>query len=1094
MDPKKILAPPSFSTAPDPQALTSAPPTFSSAPDFSKTKQSRRQERSRSRSPKDKDRSRRPDRRDERSRQGDRSRGEKRRDSSRERSSRRRHSRERSSRRRSTSPDRKRHRDERRKQEKEPLHSGQLETGIMFVIDRYGDRDQLRYGIDQSKVPFFHRLHRSSNYDKQKTLRDSSKTWEFADTKLKRLRIYPSSTPSDDPFANEVGHVRFEDFESKNVEIESDYVASGVDYRSVEGNKVKRMEEDPDLVESEVEEEGESFQDYIRNRTIQFNRDLDKHPYDTQLWLQFIEFQDEAANSLDTGTTAAEKTKSSKGSIADVKLSIFEKAMDLNPDDEELMLGYLACGAEIWETKTLLQEWDKVLRRHPDSIRLWSEYINLRQTNFASFTFGHCLEVFSTALKTLNKHLYPLQAKKAESNYEERENIESLMVYMVLRTCLFVKQSGYYERAVAILQGSIEFNLFQPQLFSMSLNKQTEKMASFDDFWDSEVARFGEEGALGWSEFYRAKHNGEAPEDNIVTSKDEKNDNDEYEMEFDSIVEWLSAERERDEKDRMPMRMSQADDDDDMDDDPFKITLSDDIRPFLFDITTSGAKESLIFSLFVLFGLPFTPPEVGTNTHFFTDTFTHNDMFLNQFWPRDDSPHSLVWYVAGVPMEPEHVTNDTDMYHFPISYPVGLSELFSRKDHHWFQCSSSSHVPNVVDQVFIRNAFEQLLSINRQDYLCIYYMAFESGLGYKNGRQLAKRLLSQQKENLILWNAYAQMEKSQGRMDEARKVYLTLLSRYQTFSESSQKSAPLIYRMFAQLELDQGQPDEALKILVSMSDSKPYDKNAPSPTVPTILRTREYFNQKKGQLSSLSESSLERQAAHDIILCSASFEYLSCGIEEASRVYEHALKYLKERHADRSYASETLWIEYARLHYHHAIKQTTSFGYQPQVVRSILLQALELYPNNTIFIALHAWNESRTKIYSRVKTFFDNSLKKDPNVILWLSAIYNELHRSKPYQVNQTRDFFERSIACTKTRCSILLWKLYIEFEMKQKSYSKAQSLFYRSLRECPWSKELYLIGIQKFQLSKKEINELISLIMEKEIRLRVSPDDQLKN
>jgi tetratricopeptide (TPR) repeat protein len=85
-------------------------------------------------------------------------------------------------------------------------------------------------------------------------------------------------------------------------------------------------------------------------------------------------------------------------------------------------------------------------------------------------------------------------------------------------------------------------------------------------------------------------------------------------------------------------------------------------------------------------------------------------------------------------------------------------------------------------------------------------------------------MLSQQKESLILWNAYAQMEKSQGKMDEARKVYLTALSMYQTFSESSQQSAPLLYRMFAQLELDQGHPDEALKILVSMSDNKPYGK------------------------------------------------------------------------------------------------------------------------------------------------------------------------------------------------------------------------------------------------------------------------------
>lgn len=39
---------------------------------------------------------------------------------------------------------------------------------------------------------------------------------------------------------------------------------------------------------------------------------------------------------------------------------------------------------------------------------------------------------------------------------------------------------------------------------------------------------------------------------------------------------------------------------------------------------------------------------------------------------------------------------------------------------------------------------------------------------------------------------------------------------------------------------------------------------------------------------------------------------------------------------------------------------------------------------------------------------------RDSNVILWLSAIYSELHRYKPFQVNSVRDFFERSISDTR--------------------------------------------------------------------------------
>jgi NRDE-2, necessary for RNA interference len=51
-------------------------------------------------------------------------------------------------------------------------------------------------------------------------------------------------------------------------------------------------------------------------------------------------------------------------------------------------------------------------------------------------------------------------------------------------------------QAVALFQALIEFNLFAP--------KQTigwpflRKLNAFQDFWDKECPRFGEDGALGW--------------------------------------------------------------------------------------------------------------------------------------------------------------------------------------------------------------------------------------------------------------------------------------------------------------------------------------------------------------------------------------------------------------------------------------------------------------------------------------------------------------------------------------------------------------------------------------------------------------------
>lgn len=498
-----------------------------------------------------------------------------------------------------------------------------------------------------------------------------------------RIRIKPKKdSTTTDPFASHLGFIQFEDTTSKaHTNDYESYITSDVDYRSLEGNKVKKVDEEE---YEESEEEGESFNDQIRQRTIEFNRRLDKESRNVQLWLDFIRFQDEAAAGLDPTSSKANKT-----SLNEVKLSIFEKALDYNPADQDLILAYLTCGAETWETLKLLREWDRMLKQNPDSIKLWSEYINLRQTNFASFSFTQCVQVFEDALTTLGKHA------KIQRDEEARENIESLMMYILLRACLFMKQCGYQEKAFAVIQASVEFNLFQPQLFNMVASRYEEKLNAFVDFWDSEVLRFGEAGALGWQEYYRAINNGEDIPEPVFEKKTQDEDD------IMTLQDWYNLEITSEENERLPLRMSQVDDDN-VDEDPYRITLSDDIKPFLFNTTTTGARYSLIYSVFVFLGLPYTPPDVGTNTHFFTDTFTHNDLTLDHFWPaKENSIKHLVWYVAGVPMNPEQTIEITNPYYIPNSYPVGLSELFA-KSGTWFKSSGKEFIHYKVDEEFTR--------------------------------------------------------------------------------------------------------------------------------------------------------------------------------------------------------------------------------------------------------------------------------------------------------------------------------------------------------------------------------------------------------
>ncbi|KAI9303040.1 NRDE-2, necessary for RNA interference-domain-containing protein [Cunninghamella echinulata] len=860
-----------------------------------------------------------------------------------------------------------------------------------------------------------------------------------------------------------------------------EFISSGVDYRDIQTSSKNKSNDAVHI--DEAFDTITANNNYVRNRTIQFNRDLEEDPSNVKTWLEFIAFQDETAKNLETGFST--KTKANKETLNEIKISIFNKALEHNPNSEELWFAYLRCGSEFWDTLTLLKNWDKALVRNPDSIRLWSDYINFRQTNFSSFSFDDCVKVFEDCIYTLHKICRKLQLNmKIEDNLDERENIESVMVYIVLRLCLFMKQSGYQERAFASIQAIIEFTLFQPLIYSMSTGSKLSQMVQdFCEFWDSEVPRFGEKNAKGWNTFYNMKLNNKA-DINVELKRNEFN---EAIDDVENIKDWLYLEEEQAKKYVLSKRMDDIEELT-IDDDPFRIILSDDISNILFNITTTAARKNLIYSVFIFLGLPYSPYGVGTNTHFSVDTFTHNDLFLQDFWPKEKKQQYEICYIDNIPMEK---TNDTQSnpFNIPPSYPVEEDELFAPHDY-WFTCFGKQYITNDEEITFTKNAFEQLLSIEKNDnHLFSCYLSFQASYGYKGGRKLAKKLLSEQRMNVAIWNAYAQMENVYNKVEEARKVYKMAIDASKDFSQNQHINIPLLHRMFAQLELQHHRPHESINILISLATGDTYVQNEPPPTNQTISKAYKYYNSNYNNLKEKLLTEMGSDVAYELLLCYTLLVYLLEGVDATEKLYQKTFDYIEEHHGQKGFISERIWVSFIKLLYHHAVRNES--GYQPIKLRTLTMKALKLFPNNTILMGIFIWNESKTWVYNRVQNVFTENLSRDSNVILWLSYIYFQLHRRKPYDVNLVRTIFEEAVTHPSTRSSILLWKLYIQHEIRLENNEKAKSLLYRAVRECPWSKDLFMTGLKLLNdsFSTKELLDLTSLMMEKDIRTRIMID-----
>ena len=92
-----------------------------------------------------------------------------------------------------------------------------------------------------------------------------------------------------------------------------------------------------------------------------------------------------------------------------------------------------------------------------------------------------------------------------------------------------------------------------------------------------------------------------------------------------------------------------------------------------------------------------------------------------------------------------------------------------------------------------------------------------------------------------------------------------------------------------------------------------------------------------------------------------------------------------------------------------------------------------------------------------------------------------------------------------------MIWKLYIIFEVYHtQDIGAAKAVFYRAIRACPWSKQLFMLAFQHLQDEKvhriiqgkskssgfifEDLYSLYRTMTEKQLRIHVDIEDKIQN
>ncbi|RKP08540.1 NRDE-2, necessary for RNA interference-domain-containing protein [Thamnocephalis sphaerospora] len=750
----------------------------------------------------------------------------------------------------------------------------------------------------------------------------------------------------------------------------------------------------------------------LRAQVAQLECALQVDPEDVDQWLQLVALQEQVV-----GQSGRRKLESRRATI-EVKMSVFEKALQHCPGDARLIAGYLECCEEILDTSHVLTKWEQIVAMYSSQTLLWLRYLDFRQRHFSSFNVTACVQVYSRCLGVLRERIFT-------SSDRDSAEMEALQVFE--RGCRLLADAGYTERAIACYQAVLELAFFGPE--SSNRQQWDTNLERFEEYWEAMLPRVGEKGACGWLVHLQGNAHGQEglwDEEMAGTRQEEysKGAEDDTEVRTGTdayLHRWTSIERKSAEDGRFPrqsLEEDEADSDSDVDsvdEDPYRVATFDDVQPFLLPFSSPRARLRLILALLALLGVPISA-SLPSSDPMAMDAHMHDELLdtrlCREFFPEQGSTASgqPVVMLDGVPVVPETGSAIHCLHQFPLhNYPQHVYSV------------DCSHAPPAV-QDFCRRALAQLAQDRYDTQLYALYLT---------------SLLP----------------------DYARRAQAILHS-----MASLAASSPIAFvELRAHLDaLSSQNPEQHGAALRSILRSAAC--NTDQPLRNTAAATRPFVElQMKSKRHGQALAALMRAA-------------LSDGAAECA--------------TDSEEETDVAWTPIQKLRVRKHNQQHRMF--RPATLRTVLERALTLFPNNTNLLSLYLYSETRFKIENRVRRFLDTMLSSTPSCILWLFRIFAELHFSRDgCNSHQVRALFEDAVRCQSTTASPSIWSAYIAFELRQKRPSKAKKVLFRALSACPWHKELCMLAfsLPTNTLTAEECQEVVDLMMEREMRLRISPE-----
>ncbi|KAF8912990.1 NRDE-2, necessary for RNA interference-domain-containing protein [Gymnopilus junonius] len=725
-------------------------------------------------------------------------------------------------------------------------------------------------------------------------------------------------------------------------------------------------------------------------------------------------------------------SKNATKARSEITLSILSRAFSASPQNamnKNLRLAYLKAGEQVWHESKLRSEWEEALE--VGDVEFQVEWLEWRIKNGS----GGIDQVIDSALRT-----YEGLGPGRNSEW-------------------------YIERAMAAFQAQAEliFNA-PPSITGMDFQAQLDKL---EEFWDSECSRFGEDGAQGWASWHSSRNRAPVSTNGNLQPRIIKD--------LDPYRQWANQELEMDVAIYLPLRS----DSDSLD--PYSTVLFADIRSLMLDVTSPRAKNAFRMAWLSFMGLHVPGFSLATNREIEWDDrwnlgYLTRPPYLDAIFPSSRAQTNIMTdAVAGAIIGREREFSSpfgpVRCWGKDVSLPLDLSSGEPGKVLQWALWTKRDLA--TVDEAFVRRLFASLRTTPDDPEWDTLALAFELAVNPKNAVKLSKSLLSTNQDSLALWDAHAQLERRRGRVDSARKLYETIL--ISSKPHSTQEGVGRLYSNWVEMEWLAGNDQQALGVILKSVDLSGLASGV------AILRT-------KRSLEDAAESARAWKEQEAWVKLRALLELLTGNEPEAAfTVFDKYLLGENDSSIRESLTTASLVIVYC---YGTILKRPMA----PSILRERAHTAFAHYPSNSIILGILLETEKGQGVWGRIRSMLGGNDGKIKGVARRIEEVWLAGWEKGRWlgEVERTRNGLAAAVEHERTRYSFVIWRIYIEFEIRAGELERAKKLLFRAIGDCPLVKELYLLafGPLRSVFKNHELQGLADTMVERGIRLRQGLDE----